>query len=761
MMKSSRVALLAALAWPLSGCDTADKSPLSPLTPLGQISFATRTQLQSGLSAIQDAVHADLDSDGRPDFAAVDVAGNLNVRLGQNGGGFAQVATLPAPTDATYLRAADLDGDGVPELVAIAAISGQTQVYRNDGFANFTADPIFSAGSNVLDAVLADLDGDSTLDLVLTRYGAAGVDFYGGVGDGTFGGLTVVPFTRGLLVGALSLGDLDGDGGLDLVFADFDSMQLRLLRTDGALTITSQDAVPLQGGPFSTQMADVDGDGRDEVAVADLSAEQVVIVGGAPSQILQTIDVQGEPVDLAVGDFTPSAGVDLAVALIDRRTVALVDGLGASSPSGLPFDSQVARMIPTSGNPNHIESLDADADGDDDLFVVSMGAEVADLFFNDSSNLVGADVIPVSTFEDVEILAVGQFDLRSRLFLVTADIGRPAITFVSPTNPSVQLSVPTRPIADVQAVDIDGNPLTDLLLSVDGGVQVWRNSSPIPLPTAGLPTGGFTTPTFENVSGPDGFVIEAVGAFEAAVADVNGDDTLDVVAAFPTQDLVAVALGIPGQRTFENPVFRALSGTPSDIDVGDFDGDGRSEIVVTRLDADLLTRLEYVNGNLELISNIGVAAGPTFVEVADLDLDGQDDLVLAESNAGMVSVLTDDGQGGFTIRSFGAGDFPTALIVRDLDRDGRPDLVSASLRSPDFRVFRGDGQGGFSDALVFPGLRLALTADLFDANGDGLEDLFVGGFESGGFAIIRNASVEAASVVATAQAVFEVSRFSR
>ncbi|HWZ86802.1 MAG TPA: VCBS repeat-containing protein, partial [Thermoanaerobaculia bacterium] len=76
---------------------------------------------------------------------------------------------------------------------------------------------------------------------------------------------------------------------------------------------------------------------------------------------------------------------------------------------------------------------------------------------------------------------------------------------------------------------------------------------------------------------------------------------------------------------------------------------------------------------------LGGGRVPEAVAAGDFDGDGRIDLVVASEGAGDVTVLLGDGRGGFRVgRSFPAGAHPTEIFVADFDHDGRPDLAIAN-----------------------------------------------------------------------------------
>jgi hypothetical protein len=135
-----------------------------------------------------------------------------------------------------------------------------------------------------------------------------------------------------------------------------------------------------------------------------------------------------------------------------------------------------------------------------------------------------------------------------------------------------------------------------------------------------------------------------------------------------------------GDGTFQAVVFFAAGDSPGSVAVADLDGDTLLDLVATNGDSDEVSVL-LGNGDGTFRAATAFAAGddPGPVAVGDLDGDSVPDLVTAHVFSADVSVLLGNGDGSFQAPvSFAAGAYPVSVAVAELDGDSAPDLVTAN-----------------------------------------------------------------------------------
>ncbi|MEW6776983.1 MAG: FG-GAP-like repeat-containing protein, partial [Bdellovibrionota bacterium] len=213
---------------------------------------------------------ADFNRDGDMDVAAVlqdDSMVAIFTGDGSGSGSYTQQADviLPGGTNPGRFATADLDRDGILDLVIPGVLNGQIYAYKGDGlpspgFTQFLASP-FTAGDPRAVAI-ADLDGDGKLDLAVASGSGTGVYVFLGDGTGNFGPSSNYGGGNGF--SDVVAVDADRDGDLDLFAARFTTDGLQPLYNDGTGVFSVGTFVSGLADPRKVLAVDLNRDGRPD-----------------------------------------------------------------------------------------------------------------------------------------------------------------------------------------------------------------------------------------------------------------------------------------------------------------------------------------------------------------------------------------------------------------------------------------------------------------------------------------------------------------
>ena len=277
---------------------------------------------------------ADLDGDGDLDLASADeLSSNLVVLRNDGTGGFPQVLA-PDPPPATTAHAvleqylvdrddpdqyptggavADLNGDGVPDVITANFHGAAVSVMINPGTGMFETSASFAtvAAGETSNLALGDLDGDGNLDVIATNQSKASVSVLLGQGDGTLRPSVELPvgITGAAEPFSAAIADFDGDGHADVAIGDQLSSTIIVRLGNGNGTFQPEVAYPLRGeGAPVVLAADINGDGKPDLISTNRDSDNISVLlgrgdGTFRKAITSSTGKDSGPYAIAIADF--------------------------------------------------------------------------------------------------------------------------------------------------------------------------------------------------------------------------------------------------------------------------------------------------------------------------------------------------------------------------------------------------------------------------------------------------------------------------
>ena len=282
---------------------------------------------------------ADLNGDGHTDLVAA--GDQLAVLLGRGDGTFAVPAFLAAGSDVSSSKlnlrgmvVADLNADAFPDLVAANWVTSQLSVLLGNGDGTFQA-PSLSSCPSCLAVAPGDVNRDGNVDIVAASF-SPGTDpgtvarpgtVFVFLNDGAGGLVSPVGYDPLGNAATITLGDLNGDGALDVVTGNDASDSLSVLLGGGDGTFAEARTYPADN-TYSVAVVDLDGDGKLDVVSGSPKATKLWFYRGMGDGSL--VDTQGIEVtpDVAQSvravDLNGDGKLDLALYYSGSRAVVSI-----------------------------------------------------------------------------------------------------------------------------------------------------------------------------------------------------------------------------------------------------------------------------------------------------------------------------------------------------------------------------------------------------------------------------------------------------
>ena len=619
-----------------------------------------------------------------------------------------------------YAVSYDYNNDGISDILRIQnnriyVLYGDGSTFGNEEMVyEHTSD--FGSISNKI-----DLNMDGRLDFAIPSVNNE-ILVFEGTADG-------IELSATIQAGAnfIRLIDFDQDGHIGIVF----TTGLEVDYLDGNDQGTFDESVSLTGdistvsNTYRFEVADIDGDGDNDLFVLDVSNSSVHVVINENFSFASDNSVSASTTQFSYGDYDLDGLADLAV---------------INSSNSLEIYLQEATGYELSHTYNTLNitdiiTYDYNSDGRKDILLsngmtnLSFLENLGDGTFKDPEFLISEmPRFGNHTFEDFngdgidDIVAVSALSFNQVILI-------PLNPQISNTNQYSTLSLGPSPgyRGGTKIADIDNDGYNDLVIfSKTGVVQIFYGNE------TGLDN------TFRQYTSNT----HTEGGY---LADIDDDGLLDLIVYYQSASYGTVGTERylnQGNRTFSDVAPFKYAGNTLDAVFEDYDKNGSDNFIASTLNNEIVFLAVNENGYDEYYTSspliISTSSMITDFKIVDVNHDSWSDLILGVNGSNEIEIHLNDQAGGFlspsVITLTEDNEFPTALNVKDLDKDGIAEIVAVTSSNAGHKTKIFSRTNVLNDFELSEEIDLGynngISVTIDDFDGDGDLDLFTTGYDN-------------------------------
>ncbi|MFK8114760.1 MAG: Ig-like domain-containing protein [Rubripirellula sp.] len=284
---------------------------------------------------VQDVVTTDINGDSFPDLILSLFEGNeISIRLNQGDGTFSEtpisVSVSPLGTGPISIAVADLNGQGSVDLIVANNLSSNAAVLLDFNGSGFESTTFYAVGDTPQDVATGDFDGQNGVDFAVVNSQTNTIGILLNDGSGNFGAVTSIN-TNGASPTSITSGDFNNDNIVDLAVTNLGtgtSGNVAVFFNGGSANFTLDQTYAVGNGPISIVAEDLNGDGQDDLAVANFLSNTASLLRGSVSGTFTVLPdalaVGQGPIQIGTADIENDGDTDLLVTNLLSQQVSIL-----------------------------------------------------------------------------------------------------------------------------------------------------------------------------------------------------------------------------------------------------------------------------------------------------------------------------------------------------------------------------------------------------------------------------------------------------
>ena len=679
----------------------------------GNGSFGAPTMYSTGSRSSIAAVVRDLNRDNLLDIIVVhNDTKSVDIFLGKDEGfqWETKYSSNKSYLDIQLLSQSDSTSDGnTTKAVDYAHRMRQRRQFGQDvceGSDTFLIDYITNS------LVIADLNNDTYLDVIVGYIGWFTIGVYFGLGNGSFRSQNIKLVESDSA--CVLVMDWNNDGVLDMIFAGSGNYALGMLVGLGNRTYTQRGIHSTTARFCPKIIVDLNGDGRLDLIATEMSTNEAQLYvflinesGILPDPIVYSSEASLQ--SLAVGDVDNDGQPDLIVLTDDDYIHMYLGSRNGTFANPIKYGTIAwasDMMLGHLDNDTYLDLVVVDYSENSTIAVLlgyGNGSFADPILHILGSRVTSPRVVDVNNDGLLDLITIELH--RSKLRIL---FGNGHGSFARQITCSTGASPYTLGIED-----LDGDTRLDIVVPYrhELSISVFL-SSPMQFSTDAIPLASNKGSRLSSI----------------VVEDFNHDHILDIVVANYGTKTIGLLLG-RGDGSFREQFTFPLdpSSNPFSITVGDFNNDKQLDLAVANSGS---TKIDLLLGDgtgmfmHQKTYGYTLKQTPSMILADDLNNDGESELIVVYENSDDIDIYVAYDTGNFTTHTI----YPTSIAVEfiavgDFNNDTFPDVVVVSHYGTNMSIVFGTGNGSFSNEKIYSIGYRTDSIDVSDLNNDTFVDI--------------------------------------